>query len=108
MQIPAANSLPDYGVLAIIVVSLLGVVFLIWFLIALILDVRKTHPKRLVFHQQQQRARFAHPAHRRSAEIFEMEVEHARHSLDGCDDRFFRDLDRVRPLLRSRKVIRDQ
>jgi hypothetical protein len=41
MQILTINSLPDYGVLALIVVSLLGVGFMIWFLIALLLDVRR-------------------------------------------------------------------
>ena len=43
MQILGSNSLPDYGVLTLIVVSLLGVGFMIWFLIALLLDVRRAH-----------------------------------------------------------------
>ena len=45
MQILAINSVPDYGVLTLIVVSLLGVGFMIWFLIALLLDVRRAHRK---------------------------------------------------------------
>ena len=50
MQILTINSLPDYGVLALIVVSLLGVGFMIWFLIALLLDVRRAHRKLTTVH----------------------------------------------------------
>src|SRR4029077_1250105 len=106
MQTLTIISAPDYQLLVFTGICVLAVGFMLWFLIALILDVRKAQQKRLVFHQQQ-RARFAYPAHRLSAEVFEMEGEHARTSLDSCDDRIFRGRDRIRPLLRSRKVIRD-
>jgi hypothetical protein len=45
MQTLAINSFPNYGVLTLIVVSLLGVGFMIWFLVALLLDVRRAHRK---------------------------------------------------------------
>jgi hypothetical protein len=45
MQILAINSVPDDGVLVLVAVSTLGVGFMIWFLIALLLDVRRAHRK---------------------------------------------------------------
>jgi len=47
MHILAINAVPDYGVLGLIVVSLLGVGFMIWFLMALIAEEKQTRRKQV-------------------------------------------------------------
>jgi hypothetical protein len=106
MQMLAINSLPDYGVLAIIVVSLLGVVFLIWFLIALILDVRRAD-RRLNFIYVAREGYLAQPAEARAAlDDFKLETKYVGHSLDSGHDNVLRRVHRLRIFLRPREVRR--
>src|SRR5262245_36341752 len=100
MQTPPISSPVGYDLLIFLAVCALAVAFLMWFLIALIFDARKATQRRNSWY-------LSHPGYwvcSSADQDLEEEDTNARHILDSCDDRIFRDLDRLRPLLRSREV----
>lgn len=95
----APMSVPQfsYDLLIFSGVCVVALAFMIWFLIGLIFDIRKAHRRQCSSY----RTRIRYWVHILADRDYKEEIEYAGHTLDSRDDRVFRDLDRLRPLLRS-------
>jgi len=102
METLAITSAISFDLLIVTIASVLAVAFMIWFLNALVLDARKSHLPTDFHHEQHNQ--LTDPVYRLTGPDFSMECEHAGHSLDSNDSGVLRDLDQLRPFLRSPKV----
>lgn len=101
MQPLPVNSLNGFA-LMVFGVCAVAVAFMIWFLIALILDTRKAEQRQISRYRIQTQVWVRNSAD----DDFDEEAAYARHTLDHRDRRVFRDFDRLRPVLRSPEVSR--
>ncbi|MBV9341273.1 MAG: hypothetical protein JO159_10350 [Acidobacteria bacterium] len=102
METLAITSPPSYDLLIVTIASVLAVGFMIWFLTALVLNARKSQASTDVYHKQHNQ--LTDPLYHLTGRDFNMECEHAGHSLDSCDSGVLRDLDQLRAFLRSPEV----
>ena len=100
MQTLPVNSPIGYDLMIFLAVCVLAVGFMIWFLIGLILEARKAQRRRVSWYRIHTRYWVSSSAD----DEFEEEAVYARHTLDSRDYSVFRNLDRLRPLLRSREM----
>lgn len=104
MQLSIANSTGSYALLIVLTVCVPAVGSMLWFLVGMIGDFQKSHGKRLPSYRRELALWVYCPAHDESGADFAKEARYARYSLDSSNDRVFRRVYRLRPLLRSREV----
>jgi hypothetical protein len=100
MQPLPVNSLNGSGLLMVLAVCAVAVAFMIWFLIALILDTRKAERRKISRYRIQTQVWVRNSAD----DDFDEEAVYARRTLGRRDRRVFRDVDRLRAVLRSHEV----